>query len=157
MNEENKIKLANRVYKTLCNAIEKRNWTFERDDTELLVHFGVSGDDIPMQFVLIVDAQRQLVRLASLLPFKMSEAKRVEGAVATCAATYSLNDGCFDYDINDGSIAFRMTASFVNSVINEELFQYMIACACVTVDEYNDRFLALDKGATTIAEFIENN
>ena len=45
----------------------------------------------------------------------------------------------FDYNIRDGSITFRMTASYRESVIGEGLFNYMIDCAAATVDEFNDK------------------
>lgn len=154
MVDEKKMELAKQVYQTLCEAIERREWNFGKDEEKLLVHFGVSGDDIPMQFILIVDAERQLIRLMSPMPFKMSESKRMEGAIATCAASFGMADGSFDYDLSDGTIVFRMTASFRESLIGEGLFQYMISCSCAMVDKYNDQFLAINKGLMSIADFI---
>ncbi len=155
MIDEKKMELAKQVYNTLCEAIERRDWNFGKDEEKLLVHFGVRGDDIPMNFILVVDASRQLVRLMSPMPYKMSEEKRMEGAIAACAASYGMIDGSFDYDLSDGSIVFRMTASFIESAIGEGLLQYMISCSCVMVDKYNDQFLAIDKGLMSIADFIE--
>lgn len=154
MVDEKKMELAKQVYKTLCDAIERREWHFGKDEDKLLVHFGVNGDDIPMQFILVVDAERQLIRLMSPMPYKMSEAKRMEGAIATCAASFGMADGSFDYDLSDGEIVFRMTASFRESLIGEGLFQYMISCSCAMVDKYNDQFLAIDKGLMSITDFI---
>lgn len=154
MADENKITLAKNVYNTLCAAIERREWRFDKDEENLVVHFGVSGDDIPMQFIMVVDAERQLIRLLSPMAFKMSESKRMDGAIATCVASFGLADGSFDYDLADGTIVFRMTASFRESTIGEGLFQYMISCSCAVVDEYNDKFLAIDKGLMSITDFI---
>lgn len=145
------------VFTTLCDVMERRGWKYEKDEKDLTVHFIVSGDDIPMQFILVIDAERQLIRLMSPLPFKMSEDKRIDGAIATCAASFGLADGSFDYDLTEGRIIFRMTASFRESLIGEELFHYMIECSCVTVDEYNDKFLAIDKGLLSVSDFIENS
>ena len=154
MVDKKMMELAKQVYRTLCKAIEKRKWNFGKDEEKLLVHFSVNGDDIPMQFILIVDAERQLIRVMSPLPFKISESKRIEGAIATCAASFGMADGSFDYDLSDGTIVFRMTASFIESLIGEGLFQYMISCSCAMVDKYNDQFLALDKGIMSITDFI---
>ncbi len=153
MNDE-KTALANQVYETLCGFIEKRNWQFGKNEEELLVHFGISGKDVPMHFVLFVDAERQLIRLSSPLPFKMIEEKRTEGAVAACVASYGMVDGSFDYDLEDGTVAFRMTASFKESLIGEGLFGYMIDCSAATVEKYNDKFLAIDTGELEITDFI---
>ena len=154
MVDEKKMELAKQVYQTLCEALERREWNFGKDEENLLVHFGVNGDDIPMQFILIVDAERQLIRVMSPLPFKMSESKRMEGAIATCAASFRMVDGSFDYNLSDGTIVFRMTASFRESRIGEGLLQYMISCSCAMVDKYNDQFLAIDKGIISIADFL---
>ncbi len=154
MIDEKKAELAKQVYATLCAAIDKREWTYQKDEEKLAAYFGVNGDDIPMQFILVVDAERQLIRVMSPLPFKMSEAKRIEGAIATCAASYKMADGSFDYDLSDGAIVFRMTASFRESLIGEGLFQYLISCSCAIVDEYNDQFLAIDKGLMSITDFL---
>lgn len=156
MADEKKMELAKQVYQTMCDAIDRRNWRYGKDEEKLLVHFGVNGDDIPMQFILIVDADRQLIRVMSQLPFKMSEDKRMEGAIATCVASYGMADGSFDYDLSNGAIVFRMTASFRDSVIGEGLFQYLISCSCAMVDKFNDQFLAIDKGLLSIGDFIAN-
>ena len=157
MADEKNNAFAKTVFTTLCDVMERRGWKYEKDEKDLAVHFIVSGDDIPMQFILVIDAERQLIRLMSPLPFKMSEDKRIDGAIATCAASFGLADGSFDYDLTEGRIIFRMTASFRESLIGEELFHYMIECSCVTVDEYNDKFLAIDKGLLSVSDFIENS
>jgi len=155
MAEEKKMELAKQVYRTLCDAVERREWKFGKDEEKLVVYFGVNGDDIPMQFILAVDADRQLVRLMSPMPYKMSEGKRMEGAIATCVATYGMADGSFDYDLSDGKIVFRMTASFRESTLGEGIFHYMIECTCAMVDKYNEQFLAIDKGLLSITDFIK--
>ena len=145
---------AQQVYETLCKALDRRGWKYSKDEAEFLVHFGVNGDDIPMKFIIYVDAERQLVRLMSPLLFKINADKRMEGAIAACAVSYGMADGSFDYDLSDGEIVFRMTASYRESQLGEGLFQYLISCACAMVDKYNDQFLALDKGIMSIADFL---
>lgn len=154
MADEMKIAKAKEIYQTMCDAIDNRKWNYTKVEDELLVHFGVNGEDIPMQFILFVDAERQLIRLLSPLPFNMCEAKRLDGAIAACVASYGMVDGSFDYDLSNGRISFRMTASFLDSQIGENLLQYMISCSCFSVDKYNERFLALDKGMISITDFI---
>lgn len=156
MTDEKKLADAKAVFQTLCAALENRNWTYEKDEDNLIVNFTVNGEDIPMRFVLVADIARQLIRLHSPLPFKMKEEKRMDGAIAACVASYGMADGSFDYNIFDGSILFRMTASFRESMIGEGLLQYMISCSCAMVDKYNDKFLALNMGYISITDFIES-
>ena len=154
MAEENKTALARSVFEDLCAALDRRDWHYQKHEDELTVTFGVSGEDIPMDFVLIVDAKRQLLRVLSRLPFAVPEDKRMDLAIAASVATYRLIDGSFDYDIAEGTIYFRMTASFEDSRIGEGLFAYLIDCSSTVVDEYNDKFLALAKGLIDINDFI---
>lgn len=155
MVDENKITHAKQVYKTLCDAIDNRQWNYDKDEENLRVQFEIIGEDLPMRFIVIVDAERELITLASPMQYKISESKRMEGAIAACAASFGLTDGHFVYNISNGVIMFKMTSLFRNSVIGEALFQYMIDLSCIIVDKYNDRFLALDKGIISVADFID--
>ena len=151
---ESKLILAQQVYGKLISALTSREWTYARDDDRMRVQFDVSGDDFPMRFVMIVDAERQQIRLLSRLPFAMSEEKRMEGAVATCVASFMLPDDNFDYNVQTGEIGFRVTQVFMDSEISEELLQYMISWSCAVVDKYNDKFFAIDKGYLSLDDFI---
>ena len=157
MANEKELKLAKEAYDTLCNTLDEMKWRYDKDEDKLILHLGISGEDIPMEFIVHCDADRQLIRLMSFLPFKISEEKRVEGAIATCHANYLLADGSFDYNLGDGTIIFRMTSSFRESLVGDELFKYMIHVACITVDKYNDQFLMISKGNLSITDFIKNN
>ena len=154
MAEAIEMALAKKVYDDLCASLDKREWHYQKHDEDLVVTCGVAGEDIPMQFVLNVDAERQLLSVLSRLPFTVPEDKRMELAIATCAASYGLADGSFDYDIAKGTIDFRLTASFRESKIGDGLFEYLIGCSSFTVDRYNDKFFALCKGLITINDFI---
>lgn len=153
--DEMKLARAREVYALMCQALDNKGWKYNKDEEKLVVYLGVNGDDIPLRLVMFVDAEKQKISLLSPLPFKMSEAKLLEGAVMTCVATYGLSDGCFEYDLTDGSITFRLTAGFLGSHIGEGLIHYMIDCACAVVDNYNDRFLAVDKDLMSLADFID--
>lgn len=157
MANENEARAAREVYDTLCNTLTSMEWNFDRDDEKLRVTFGVQGDDIPMHFVIAIDEDRQLVRLISFLPFEFGEDKRVEGSVATNQINYSLAEGCFDFGLNDGRPIFRVTTSFRESLVGDEMFRYMIHLACYTVDRYNDQLEALSNGTLTIQKFLEDN
>ncbi len=152
---DEKMNQARKVYDHICSAIEARKWRYNKDEDKLTVFFSVTGEDIPMHFVISVDAGRSLIRLTSPMMFDIPEDKRVDGALAACGATYGLADGSFDYDITDGSIAFRMTASYRESEISEYLLQYMISSACRVVDRYNDKFLMLAKGKLDASAFFD--
>lgn len=154
MADETKMISAKNTYNALCKALDNRGWKYTKHEDDLVVSFGVSGDDLPMDIVMMVDAERQVVRLLSRMNFKMTEEKRVDGALAVCIANYGMVDGCFDYDVSDGAITFRIVSSFRDTTLGDELLQYMISCACAMIDGYNDKFLAISKGLMSIEDFI---
>lgn len=157
MTDDRKIKNALIVYDTLCKMLDENGYRYDKHPEDMVITFGVKGEDIPMHFVLNIDANRELIRLMSLIPVVFDEDKRLDGAIATCQVNYRLADGSFDYDYNSGKILFRMTSSYVDSLISKELFAYMIAVACYTVDEYNDKFFMLAKGQLPLEAFFKKN
>lgn len=157
MTDNKKLLHAKEAYDTLCTTINNIGWKCDRYDDELKIMLGVNGDDLPMGFLIIVDADRQLIRILSLLPFKMNPEKRVEGAIATCVINYAIPDGCFTYDIEEGHIMFKATSSFKESLVGEEMFKYLISLACFTVDRFNDQLEKLNNGDISITDFIEAN
>ncbi len=154
---ENKAERAKKVYATLIKMLDNKEWRYERHDDDLVIKSGVKGDDLPIEFIVMVRPENEIIQFFSRLPFEMAEDKRVDGAIAVCVANYGLIDGSFDYDISDGEIRYRLTCSYCGSEISESLFEYIIFCAASTVDRYNDRFFMLSKGMMTLQQFIEQD
>lgn len=154
MAEQIKTEQAKNVFATLCRSLEKNNWSFSKDEDNMTVECGAQGDDLPMEISIQVDAERQVAVLLSHMPFLIKENKRFDVAVAVSAINNALVDGSFDYNVTDGRMYFRMTNSFIESDIGEEVFAYMLACSCRTIDEYNDKFLMLSKGMVSLEQFI---
>ncbi len=154
MAEEKNMAQAQAAFATLCQALDKHEWHFEKDDEKLAIECGAQGEDLPMKITVKVDADRMLIMLLSHLPFVIQEDKRLDVAIAVSAINNALVDGCFDYDVASGHMFFRMTNSFLESTISEEVFSYMLFCSCQTIDEYNDKFLMLAKGMISIEQFL---
>ena len=157
MSEELELQKARSVYYDLIAMLDTRNWKYERHDDDLIIKSGIKGEDLPINFILLVKPQNQVVQFISSLPFNIPEDKRVEAAIAVSVANYGLIDGSFDYDVNDGEIRFRLTSSYRDSYLGADLFEYMILCAASTVDDYNDRFFMLAKGMITVEDFIKKD
>ncbi len=156
MADENKMQLAHKVFQCLCDSLESKGWKFYKDAERLVVHFGVTGKEITTQLIFFIDAERELVRLLAPLKTQMAENKRIEGAVATCVASSGLPNGNFDYDLKKGSIVFRLGSSYKGRELNGDVFHYMISYAFAMVEQYHNRFVALNDGTINIADFIDN-
>lgn len=156
MVDEKAMKHAQAVYETVCKTLDNRDWRYKRHDEDLTVTCGARGEDLPMDLVIMVNPRAQVVSVISPMPFKIAEDKRVDGALAVCIANYGLVNGTFDYDLSDGEIRFRIVSSFRESILSEELINYMVILAASTVDDYNDKFLMVSKGIMTVQQFIED-
>ena len=145
---------ATEVFNDLCTTLDNRNWKYKKFPEDLVISFVSMGDDLPMEFVIIVDEERQIIRILSPILIEDNKNNRLDMAIAACAASYGLSDGSFDYNIVNGELFFRLTASFRNSKIGEGLFAYLIACSGLIVDKYNEKFFALSKGILSLEDFL---
>ncbi len=154
MAEQKNLAQAQSVFRTLCSAFETNEWNYKKDEEKLEIECGAQGDDLPMELTIKVDAERMLVMFISHLPFVIQEDKRLDAAIAVSAINNLLVDGCFDYDVKSGHMFFRMTNSFMDSIIGEKVFSYMLLVSCKIIDEYNDKFLMISKGIISIEQFL---
>lgn len=157
MPEERQYKQAKEVFRSLCAAFDADGWTYDADEKELTIESGVQGEDLPIPIDIEVDAERMLVSLISRLPFCVEKERRREMAVAVSRANNGLVDGSFDYDYNTGDILFRITVSFLDSLIAANALRSMVHFACFAVDAYNDKFLQVngnDMDCDEVADFI---
>ena len=151
---DEKLVRAQKVFNTMCETFSANEWYYTKDEESLSIEFKVKGDDLPMEFTVKIDAKRQLIILLSQLPFTVPEDKRLDVAIAVSVVNNKLADGSFDYDIATGTLLFRMTSSFMESDIGNDLFMYLMVCSSNTIDDYNDKFFMLSKGMMSIQDFI---
>ena len=151
------MKKANAVYSTVIKAFKELDWTYDEYKDDLVVVSGVKSEDLPIKFMIHIYAENQVIRLLSTLPFDVTEDKRIDLAIAVNHVNCQIIDGSFDYDIQKGEISFRMTSSYMDSVISTELIKYMISIAAGTIDQYNDKLYFISEGKLSIREFMDEN
>lgn len=154
---EEKRERALRTYQTLCQMLDSEGWHYDKDDERLSIYCTAQGEDLPIDIRMTVNEQVQTISLISRLPFVVSEEKRMEVAVASTVVNNRLVDGSFDFDLQNGRMYFRITNSFMDCELSKEAFRYILFCACGTIDDYNDKFLMLDKGMLTLESFMNDN
>ncbi len=158
MADEKEKKRAEATYRALCAMLDENDWHYEKNEEKLSILCSAKGDDLSIPIRMAVDVERQFVMLTSPMPFEIPEDRRASVAVAVALANHGLIDGSFDYDFLTGNLLFRLTSSFVESIVDRELLEYMLYVSCNTIDEYNDKFLAVsetDMSFDEIVKFIE--
>ncbi len=134
---------------------QKLKYTIE-ERTEVRTHIRIhfTGEDIPMTLHIILRTDRQIVSVLSVLPFKIGEARRQDAAIAVAAANHGLIDGSFDLNMQTGEIRFRLTSCFIETVLSEALYSYLMYVSAETIDRYNDRFRDLNEGKLNLEGFL---
>lgn len=155
MADDKQLKQARAAFRTLCEMLDEKDWHYKKDEEHLLIGCGAQGDDLPMEIRIEVDAERSLVILLSNMPFQIPPEKRNALAVAVSAANYKIVDGSFDYNYLDGTILFRLTSSFMDSLVGKEMFEYLLYVSCFTIDRYNDKFLMIAKSDMSNEEILD--
>ena len=151
----NKHEQALAVFNGLCANLDAHEFPYQRHEDRLTIEGTARGNDFPMEINIEVDENRQLVILLSHQPLVVPEDKRLDMAVAASVVNNALIDGSFDFDLKSGHMFFRMTSCYIDSLVGDELFTYMIAVSLHTIDEYNDKFFMLAKGMMTLEQFLE--
>lgn len=155
MADAQEMKRAQDTFAMLCRMLDGQNWKYDKDDAELKIECGAVGEDLPMPVTIKVRPDRQIVLLLSYLPIEVPDDKRLEVAAAISIVNYRLINGCFEFNISNGRLYFRMTNSFMDSTLSEETFRYMLFVSLQTIDDYNDKLEALVNGKVDISAFMK--
>ena len=154
MTDKKLLERARNIYEKIRLTLDNMGWSYQEHEDNLVITLGVTGEDIPMGLVLAVDAERQLIRFLSRLNVEFNADTAPYGNIACCYFTYKLADGSFDYDCSNNTVTFRITASFLDSLISEELINYLISTACKTIDDFNHHFEAIANGDMTVSDIF---
>jgi hypothetical protein len=144
------------AFNAVCAMLENHNLKYEADASELKILCGIQGEDFPVRMQIIIDDDHKLVALYSQLPFEVQENKRIDMALAISQINNHLADGSFDYDMRDGSILFRLTLSYIDSIIGEDALFYQLLISFQTIDEYNDKLFLVSNGSISIEDFLSS-
>lgn len=155
-NEEIKAVRAQKVYSTLCTHLDAIGLKYDRHDDDKVITLTMHGDDLPIEMLLAVREKQEVISLLSPIRPKVPEDKRIDAAVAVNVANYGIVFGSFDYDISDGELRWRAVLPYGDNTITEEQVKYLVMVSAHTVDNYNDKFLMLNKGMMTVEQFIKS-
>jgi hypothetical protein len=108
-----------------------------------------------MSFYIFVEAGRGVIRLLSPQPIKVEEGNYAMMAQAVNAINENLVNGCFTLDTTNGMIVWRVTIPYMESLLSEQVYDYLILISLRTVDDYNDKLLMLNKGLLDLDAFVQ--
>lgn len=125
------------------------------EEGDYLLRTRFRGDDLPMEFLIGIDANRQVLFLKSLELVKVSEDKLPTVAMAVCAMNDKIFDGSYALSLKRGTVMFTYTIPFAGSLIHESVLMQMMAICNQTVDAFNDKLFALVNGMVDLDGFLK--
>ncbi len=153
---DSELRKANQIFDAVVDLLpEVGIKKFDPNRQDLKITFSVTGDDFPMKFVWRIKPKQELISILSPFTFNFREDKIMDGMIALTAINYSLLNGSFDLDMSDGTVFFRINTSFTGTTITKDLLDYLVRVSANTVDNYSYRLFALNKGISTLEEFLE--
>lgn len=153
MSEVN-METAKAMYGTVCSALDEMNLNYRKFEEDLVITFGYKGQDMNHDVIIIVNAEREVIQLVEKLPFEIDENKAADVSRAVCYANQYLVSGRFIYNMKD-EISFKLTQFYAGSLIGHEVIKNMIIALAVTVEGYDDKFMALNKGYLKPEDFAD--
>lgn len=154
-NDANKAARAQKTYNDLCTHLDSLKLKYTRHDDDKVITLTMTGDDLPIEMLLIVKEKQEVIQLISPIRPKVPEDKRIDAAMAVNVANYGIVCGSFDYDLSDGEIRWRAVLPYCDAAITKDQVTYLLMISANTVDKYNDKFFMLSKGMMTLEQFIE--
>ena len=144
--EETRKEFSKGVYDMIVNILEERKWRYEKFDDQLSVDFMITGKDLMMHFIIVVDEERRLVRLMSPFTFRPSKDNSLNLCVATTVINHAMGTGCFTYDPIKNQLMYKIATSVIHGDFGAGLFDFLIDFACEMVDAFNDKLFAVSLG-----------
>ena len=142
------------VYKLLCDMLDQRKVRYEKNDKDLIVRFEMAGEKLPIRILMLVDKNRNLLKVLSPLPFVVPEDKRQDMAFVVNALNNQLPEGNFDYECTTGRIGFKITSCFEDCEISARVPEYLLFLAGSVVDQFNEKLLAFSKGTVSFEQVL---
>ncbi|MBE6689459.1 MAG: hypothetical protein E7588_09365 [Ruminococcaceae bacterium] len=142
------------VYNTICTTLDNMGLTYKKHEEKLVITLGHQGEDMVHDILIIVNAKQQAITMLEHLPFRIDDEKVVDMCIAICCINKGLISGGFTYGLGN-EVDYEIT-QFCNDVeISEGFVERMIMTLVMTVEEYDDKLMALNKGYIKATDFLD--
>lgn len=145
---------ARNAFEAICEAMDSYDLSYEKDEEDLSVHLILNGDYMPIALDFQVIPDRELIRMISPMPFTVPRERRLEMAVAVTLINPRILNGCYDLNLNTGTMYFRLIHSFSGSDASVEAIRYLISITNCTENLYNDKLIMVKQGIISLRRLV---
>ena len=154
MKKKNKLEYSKILYNMLFEVIDEREYFYRKFDDKLVIQFMARYGKIPLQINTYIDEEHEFIKMIGILYTSFDEEKRLEGAIAIAHLNSYLANGNFEYDINDGSIRYKLVQCYAESKISKDLLDDMIENILTLTDIFREKFIKINDGELPLEDFL---
>lgn len=155
MNNQDRAQL---VYESLGNFLTKSGFKFDKNDAEKIINVTLTGEDFPVEIILLSGAEKQRLDVFSQLPFEIRREKAMDVAMAIANINARIAGGKFCLYL-DKSVCSYESGMFFGELtgFGEEFAKEIISSAFTIIEKYNDQLYALNKGLISLKDLLSRN
>lgn len=119
--------LADREFNKLLKVMTAAKMQYDTEKGKNAAVFGIDIDNMPTVFRVSADEERNVMTLCATLPFTILPRFTAAAAETVAELNYSLADGHYNFDTDDGKLYFYITLCYADCLITEEAYERFIA------------------------------
>lgn len=156
MLDNNKMENAKSIYKLIVDYLDKKNIKCKKHEDKLTVEFSLDFEGTPLcGYSIFVNVEKEYIGALALFNIERERENINDIYVGLAKLNLMLAHGCFCYDIEGDSVVYKMETSFTDSIIAEDVIDYLYSIIMIaTIDNYYN-FLLFITGRLTLDEFIK--
>ena len=147
------MEMAKSMYERVATTLDNMELNYQRHDEDMVITLGMRGEDMDHDMLLIIREKNAAFSFLERLPFHLDPQKADEIAKAVCNVNNHLVLGGVTYEAGSDTMNFELSIPYNGSLIGEETIRRILVNAVKTVEAYDDKFLALNKGYISSEEF----
>lgn len=121
----------------------RNDWSFDEAEEGSYIRTGVQGRNARFRVVLGVRGEGPTFLCFSLYDFTVPGPRRAACADLVNRINYTSLLGCFEMDVDDGELRFRVTFPLDESEISDSQIERSLVVAAMMADRYYPAFMSL--------------
>jgi len=120
-----------------------------------VLRFGFGGKNANYEGVMVFDEDEEDTLMLLVAPNKVPEPKRLAAAEFLTRVNYGIKHGCFEMDMTDGEVRFKVSAVLCEGQLSQQMVHKMIGLALITLDRCYPALMAVTFANQTPSEAAE--
>jgi len=154
MNEEQKKMMGKKTFETIRKVLTDNEFKFGTDEENLVIETGITGEDLPMRMLIIVEPEAERVQIRIPMQFTCPKEKLAECAMLTCYVSNRLALGQYNLNVLTGDITYVNIIYYAGSLIAPEQYFHMIIGSFKAADIYNDKYMMVINNMMKVGDVI---